>query len=921
MRFILKCGMAGLLLQPALLAGGFAANSPVPTAHDVLQQGLFAFDSGDNARAEAVLNGFLADYGKSVEARQVLEQVIQLLAYSQIRQSKFEAALGNIEKYLNDYPGGSEVESFVFWRGVALLKTGKPKEAETALRAYLQKYLSGKRADPARFSLGQALLAQNKYKETADYFSVLAKHLKPDMASQARLLVAHARIKARQYDAALDALQTLFSENDNTPKIAARHLLALDLGSQFLNEGQYRNALMALQRVWPKDRLITRQTSRLAALESEQKKLSENPEIDTSEQMQLRDSILQIRAELEQLKNMPDYDAALQFRIAQAFLHLNRYREANLIVRQMAGKLSENEGKGEWLMQADYTRVVALTHMQRWQDAIQVADEFARRFSKSPLLADVLYLKAESCRQTGDYNQSVEIFQKVANEYPGFTQADRCLFMAAYGLLLQEKNIEAVALFQEFREKFPKSGWIERSWYWEAMAWHFNKDYTKSREAHRIYVEKYPRGIYAADSTFRRAQALFYQKDFSDASKELEAFLKRYPGSEPADEALNLLGDCRLALGETERGLEAYGKNSGRDRKLADYAIFRVGQVYKATEQYDRMRVHFEAFVREHSGSPRIAEALGKIAWVYRRQEQSEKALETYWNAVSRYGNDPEACAVEDMLRALAKYYRSPEEKTQFTNRLSTLGAETAGKNQPTLAARMLWMQAQLEQSTAPETAVQHLLKIPELAEPRELSPIMLADVGDALLKAGKSSEAAGFYTTILSWYPNSALRDRSYAGLGLVAKSQGKTKQALEYFERFDRENTQSTDRLRVLQARAEIFLEKGDTDRALGQLEQILKIPSARGLPAVEALYKIGEIYQARGDSKRAIPYFQRIYVMYGRWGDYVARAYWQSGQAFEKLEMKQEAANTYRELIGNEQLKGTAEYAQARQRLDAL
>ncbi len=921
MRFILKCGMAGLLLQLALLPIAFAAGSPVPTAHDVLQQGLFAFDSGDNARAEAVLNGFLADYGKCVEAGQVLEQVIQLLAYSQIRQGKFEPALENIGRYLDNYPGGSEVESFVFWRGVALLKTGKAREAEAVLRAYLQKYSSGKRSDPARFSLGQALMVQNKYKETADYFSELAKHLKPDMASQARLLVAHARIKAGQYDAALDALQTLFSENDNTPKIAARHLLALDLGSRLLNDGQYRKALLALQRVWPKERLVTRQATKLAALESEQKKLSENPASDPSEQMQIGDSILQIRAELDQLKNMPDYDAALQFRIAQAFLHLNRYRETNLVLRQMADKLSLDDGRGEWLMEVDYTRVVALAHMQRWREAIQIADEFVGRFPKSPLLPDVLYLKGESYRQSGDYNQSVEIFQKVTNEYPGFAQADRCLFMAAYGLLLQEKNTEAVALFQEFRSRVAKSGWIERSWYWEAMAWHFNKDYVKSREAHRVYLEKYSHGIYADDSTFRRTQALFYQKDFSGASKELEAFLKRYPGSEPVDEAVNLLGDCWLALGETERGLEAYGKNSGRDHKLADYAIFRVGQVYKATEQYDRMRVHFEAFVREHPESPRIAEALGKIAWVYRRQEQPEKALDLYWNAVSHYGNDPEACAVEDMLRVLARYYRSPEEKTRFTNRLSTLGAESASKNQPTLAARTLWMQAQLEQSTAPEVAAQHLLKIPGLAGPRELSPTMLADVGDALLKAGKSSEAAGFYTTILSWYPNSALRDRSYAGLGLVAKSQGKTKQALEYFERFDRENTQSASKLRVLQARAEIFLEKGDTDCALVQLEQVLKIPSARGLPAVEALYKIGEIYLGRGDVKRAIPYFQRIYVMYGRWGDYVARAYWQSGQAFEKLEMKQEAANTYRELIGNEQLKGTAEYAQARERLDAL
>ena len=153
------------------------------------------------------------------------------------------------------------------------------------------------------------------------------------------------------------------------------------------------------------------------------------------------------------------------------------------------------------------------------------------------------------------------------------------------------------------------------------------------------------------------------------------------------------------------------------------------------------------------------------------------------------------------------------------------------------------------------------------------------------------------------------------------MAKSAGKDKEALACFSQCDLAKLSPDLKAGVLQAEAEILLDRGDTTGAVGQLETLLKLPSFRGRPAASALCKIGEIHLAKGEAKKAIPYFQRIYVMYGRWPDCVARAYWLSGQAFEQLEMQNEALNTYREFVANNALKETAEYTKAKQRLEAL
>jgi len=74
-------------------------------------------------------------------------------------------------------------------------------------------------------------------------------------------------------------------------------------------------------------------------------------------------------------------------------------------------------------------------------------------------------------------------------------------------------------------------------------------------------------------------------------------------------------------------------------------------------------------------------------------------------------------------------------------------------------------------------------------------------------------------------------------------------------------------------------------------------------------------------QGKPQLAVPYFQRIYVMYGRWPEWVAKAYLRSGEAFEQLQDVEAARKTYAELIDNEVLKEMPEHAVAEQKLAKL
>ncbi len=897
----------------------FVLGAPLPlqaqTAKEFLDNGFFAFSSQDYVKAEAQLSRFVQDYGKSPEAAEWMEQAMRLLAVARLKQDKFGPALETMERYLKEYPQGSKAEDFSFWMGVSQLRSDDPAKADASFANFIQKYPQSPRLKDAQFSRGLCLLQQDKFKEVAEYYPPLYAQLKPEQAYQARVMSLYALIETAKLDEAFLALGEIDPQSEAAGKIAAYHLLALDLGNKLLEKEDYRRSLGVLQRVWSKTRILTRQKARLEKMKADIAKLDSARSPDESyELVVLKDMAAQVEKEVAQLEKIGDYDTALQFRIGQCFFQLERPREAYLSMKEMLGRLPDTE----LLASANYTMLICLTRMERWNEAIAAATDFEKRFAKAKELPNVLYLKAEAYQRLYDYANAHVAFMEVAKRFPDYSQSARCRFLAGYALLMQDKNKEAWQHFEDLLKNHQKSPFVEQSLYWQSMALHFNKEYPQSREAFAAYLKAYPKGTHAADATYRRAQALFNQKLFTEAYKELEDFLKKNPGSAPEDEALNLLGDAYLALGEVDRGLASYRKVSKRDGKLYDYGVFRSGLAYKALEQYDVMAKHFETFLQERKESTRVSEALAQLAWVERRREKPEKARDIYWDAIRRYGNDPEAFAVEDMMRTLSKMYRTPEEKADLMNKWSELGEQARSGQKKTQHARTLWIRAALAEKNEPEKAAAWRLEMAGAAPARELSPQMLGDAADQLRLNQRAAEAQELYQTILSWYPRSLMKDRAYAGLGLLAMQQGNEARALEYFSKFEKESVQSPLLADVLKARAGLYLQRGREDEAVKELERILEVKSAKGRPWVEALYQIGEIRLKQNDPKKAIPYFQRIYVMYARWSDMVAKAYWQSGQAFEQLNMQTEAMNTYREFVGQQHLENTPEYQKAQQRL---
>jgi tetratricopeptide (TPR) repeat protein len=113
-----------------------------------------------------------------------------------------------------------------------------------------------------------------------------------------------------------------------------------------------------------------------------------------------------------------------------------------------------------------------------------------------------------------------------------------------------------------------------------------------------------------------------------------------------------------------------------------------------------------------------------------------------------------------------------------------------------------------------------------------------------------------------------------------------------------------------------------QGKHELAIEAYNELLTIREWRGPLTPEALYCIGTSKLELGETEEAFAYFQRIYVLYEQYTEWVAPAYAKSIECLSRLGGRtQDIINTYEEMLANEQVAATPEGREAQIQFKAL
>lgn len=920
--------LPALALANALRAQDQTSAPEAGTARDLI----FRADNDYNAKryAEAIAGykKFLGDFGSAKEAAAFLAHVRYNLCAALMQEQKFTEAAEDIPEALK-LPDlrKEQKEDLTFWLGIALLQSGDPEQALKVLGEFRSAYPQSARLRDAELLTGTALLASDKLTEAAGVFGAIRKLPKHPHRGRAAVLELHCLVETGQDGAALALLgEEGPGMGDNITQIATFQTLALALGQKLLDDDKNRDAVRALQNIWPRERLVSHQQRKLEEAKAGLARIEATPRPDPFARAQFRQMQREVEKELKNLEKTPSFDASVRFRQATAFHRQERYRECALLLDDMLRQMAPDA----------VVETASLSALQSWlavernDKAIETSQLFEKNFPESKNLPLVLYLRGTAQQRAELFDDAIATFESIGARYASSEQAPRAFFMKGFTQLLAERNDEAAATLAEFGTKHPDHELAEAAHYWRGSALAFAKKFPEAREVLAAHPDKFPKGALLGPAAFRRAYCAQSMKDYPTAEAELQNYLAKYPGGEESNEARILLGDALLAQAKSDEGKQVYASVPADAARFHEDAQFKLARVLKLEEDHEGLRKLMGDYLAGYPQSPRAAEALYLIGQSWRLQDQPEKAIAEYWKAIDKFGNDPQASSVEDLFVALGRLHKSDSEKHDYLAALRELRAKAEAAKQDTLAVRSIWALGHAVRKSDPGLSSALFREASALAKPETTSPLILSDGAEAQLagsaeggaeSAGRREKAAQLYRDLLKWHPRAAEKDKALAALGRLAVEDGDNKTALDYYGRLERDTPWSSLMGEVLMTRARIESEAGQIDAAADAYTRLLAAENVPGKLKAQALLSLGELEMARNRPQIAIPYYQRIYILYGKWRETVAKAYLRSGEAFEKINDLPSARKTYEELSGSEDLATLPEAQTARERLQKL
>lgn len=889
----------------------------------LLERGRSAFAKGDFAVAEEALEKFIVDYGEAEEVKEAVRIHRPLVAIAKVGMKRFNEALVWIDKSLKDPEIPATLkDELLFWRGICLMTTGELVEAQHAFGSYWaeETHQPFKRYE-ALLLFATLYIQQDFPSEAADFLELQLPKFRetaPETASRAVVLELYARIQAEEHDKALEVLLREYGNLEAMTQIISFQSLTLKLGAAFQEKGDLYGAISCFQRIWPSEKLRERQAAKKQEVKDRIEVLQQRTN-SQAEVFQLKSILKRIEREMAGFEKMENFDSSIRLRLATAFQKLGRFREAALIMEEMLATMPPDP----IVENATLTQMQCWMEIGRWRKAVEVADRYREIFgSEGKYLPTVLFLKADALRFDQQFGAAQLAYGKVVEEFPEEDFAAKATFMQGFLYLQQDDNDGALYQFDQVQRNYPDSSMVEDADYWSGMALSYSGLYEECREHMNKYLERWDTPKYRKESVFRIGVATFSLAEYEESLKLLRDFVAAYPGDPMTDEAHLLIGDALFAEGDTEDGFAAYEKVRPSSGRYFEEAWFKRGNAYKLLEETEIMRNHFDEFVRQYPGSSRMPEAVYWVGWTHLNSGDADRAREIYWKTIEELGDDPAMTTVTDLFAGLGPLYKSEEaSREDLLTRLQTMKVRAAGAGQDLLASRVGWAKSRIIGDGNEVAARSELMDISKWVDPKLTSPTISVPVAQALLASGNRLTAKSLLQEIRKWHPRTVHKGTIYRALGMIAKEEGDFSTAIEYFEKYERSGTSVLELGEVKLEKARILQETGKNAAAQRALEDLLEFPGVGAESKAQALLELGRSWMARGEKKKAIVYFERVYVAYGKFPNLNAEAYWERGQALESLGLREEALETYEEFLGRGDLEASSQRELAEDRASEL
>ncbi len=475
----------------------------------------------------------------------------------------------------------------------------------------------------------------------------------PDDEAKAAAALMEAYIAQGQFDETMRLLPHLVGESPARYSLQLNVAL-LEAGDKLSKLQRFNEAMLMYRMVLTVQEIIDWQEAYLADLRSRLELLK----LTTQESDQLAEldtQVLNTQAQLDALKKIKDYTADLKVRIARTYLLTGREWESFFAYKELVQEYPNHPSAQDFL----YAAFSSATELKLTDEVIAMGESYVGNKAWKKYADDIVVKLCQFYLEKSQYQEFFDLAKGFLAENPESQYASQIIFMMGSTYIKLERFGDMLEVFRGYLNKYPKGMMSEGCHYWVGLGDIFLGDYEDAVKQFSVILQYYKTGAYAEDSLYRRGICYFGLEQYAEAEKDFVTFINKYPKSNLRGEVEYFLADIYATTGNADSALKHYSnvEKYTTSPSFIRNAYFQKGKLLEANHRYDEMARNFQDYMDKYREEGDFTGALFELGRARELQGRPQDMLSEYLNGVKRFGNDPKAYGVDQILAAYGQKY------------------------------------------------------------------------------------------------------------------------------------------------------------------------------------------------------------------------------------------------------------------------
>ncbi|WP_217175589.1 tetratricopeptide repeat protein [Coraliomargarita akajimensis] len=365
--------------------------------------------------------------------------------------------------------------------------------------------------------------------------------------------------------------------------------------------------------------------------------------------------IKQLEAYLASLTELTSYTGPLKYQRAQNLERMGRKYDAFFAFLRLINEHPEHPS----VQLFHYTAFNQADEIDYTKDAIDLGERYLATDNYKSYRKEVIVKLVALYFQAEDYEKLYALGSSFIDEHPGHEYGNNVAHFMGFAWMRENKIEEARKVLGGYLQSYPVAPLSQAANYWLGLGNVIEQEFEAAAANFDHIIERYPEGSFIAEARFRRAVCDFGMGDYEAAETGFTEWVASYPQNHLRGEAEVFLGDIDAYYAAVAESLQHYASVESYTGKmnLINHAYFESARLLDANERYEAMIQLLQQYMDHYQETGNLTQAILQIGQAYESLGQPEVMVQSYYEAIVEYGNNPKAEGVDEIFMEFAKKY------------------------------------------------------------------------------------------------------------------------------------------------------------------------------------------------------------------------------------------------------------------------